>query len=187
MNRKRIIIITIILILAVILVLWIGGIIPKQIARISATNYLKKNFPKIQLEYVNIEWSSSFGGYSIKFKDENDEIYGFIMNNKYFPVSLGQGLFGFEEKYREKYKNKDEYAFYGKVIEVNSNYIIVEPNEDEEERKSSDKIFIGLGENNDALYTVGTNVKITYDGTIMESYPAQVRATKIELEENRTI
>ena len=28
---------------------------------------------------------------------------------------------------------------------------------------------------------VGTNVKITYDGTIMESYPAQVKATKIEL------
>lgn len=118
MNKKRIIIITIVLILVVILGLWVSGIIPKQIARISATNYLKKNFPKIQLEYVNIEWSSSFGGYSIKFKDENNEIYSFIMNNKYFPVTLGQGLFGFEEKYREKYE-KQENEIINVVTEVN--------------------------------------------------------------------
>ena len=117
MNKKRIIIVTIITILVVILGLWISGIIPKQIARISATNYLKKNFPKIQLEYVDVEWSSSFGGYSIRFKDENNEIYGFIMNNKYFPISLGQGLFGFEEKYREKYE-KQETESINEVTEI---------------------------------------------------------------------
>lgn len=76
---------------------------------------------------------------------------------------------------------QNEKSFFGKVIESNTSYIIVEPNEDEEERKSSDKISIGLGEYSDALYMVGTNVKITYDGTIMESYPAQIKATKIEL------
>ena len=103
MNKKRIIIITILVILIVILALWISGIIPKQIARVSATNYLKKNFPKMQLEYVDIEWSSSFGGYSIRFKDQNDETHDFLMNNKYFPTNIGQGLFGFEEEYRAKY------------------------------------------------------------------------------------
>lgn len=188
MNKKRIIVITMLVIFIVILVLWISGIIPKQIARISATNYLEKNFPKMKLEYVNIEWSSSFGGYSIKFKDKNNKIYSFIMNNKYFPISLGQGLFVFEEEYKQKYElqdtsienNKESY-FYGKVIESTASYIIVEPNENEEERKSADKISVGLGENNDALYMVGTIVKVTYDGTIMESYPAQVKATKIEI------
>lgn len=142
----------------------------------------------MKLEYVNIEWSSSFGGYSIKFKDKNNKIYSFIMNNKYFPISLGQGLFAFEEEYKQKYElqdtsienNKESY-FYGKVIESTASYIIVEPNENEEERKSADKISVGLGENNDALYMVGTIVKVTYDGTIMESYPAQVKATKIEI------
>ena len=78
-------------------------------------------------------------------------------------------------------QSKDEHYFYGKVIESNASYIIVEPNEDEEERKSADKISIGLGQYNDELYMVGTNVKITYDGTIMESYPAQVNAKKIEV------
>lgn len=75
----------------------------------------------------------------------------------------------------------EEQCFYGKIVEVNDSYIIVEPNEGQEERKSADKISIGLGEYNDVIYMVGTNVKITYDGTIMESYPAQVKATKIEL------
>ena len=168
MEKRKIIIVFIVLILIVIVGLWGSGIIPKRIARISASNYLEKNFPKMQLEYVDIEWSSSFGGYSIKFKDANNKTYSFIMNNKYFPISLGQGLFAFEEEYRQKYEwqdtnieNNEESYFYGKVIESNAKYIIVE--------------------NNDALYTIGTNVKITYDGTILESYPAQVKATKIEI------
>lgn len=78
-------------------------------------------------------------------------------------------------------QSEEGHFFYGKVVESTASYIIVEPNENEEERKSADKISIGLGENNDALYMVGTNVKIIYNGTIMESYPAQVNATKIEL------
>ena len=76
---------------------------------------------------------------------------------------------------------QNEKSFFGKVIEADASYIIVEPNEDEEERKSADKISIGLEKNSDTLYMFGTNVKITYDGTIMDSYPAQVKATKIEL------
>ena len=85
------------------------------------------------------------------------------------------------EKRLEEEIGKEEYSFFGKVIESTSKYIIVEPNENEGIRKSADKISIGLGENNDALYEIGTNVKITYDGTVMESYPAQINATKIEL------
>lgn len=76
---------------------------------------------------------------------------------------------------------QNEHSFFGKVIESTASYIIVEPNEDEDIRKSSDKISISLEEYNDAIYEVGTNVKITYDGTIMESYPAQVKVTKIEV------
>ena len=103
MNKKRIIVVTIILALVVIAGLWVSGIIPKKIAKICATNYLKKNFPKAQLEYVDIEWSSSHGGCLIRFKDENNRIHGFIINNKYFPIKLGQGIFAFREEYTEKY------------------------------------------------------------------------------------
>ena len=84
------------------------------------------------------------------------------------------------EKNEGKQEN-DEHSFYGKIVESHETYIIVEPNEDEEERKSSDKFRIDLGKNNDAIYVVGSNVKITYVGGINESYPAQIGATKIEL------
>lgn len=77
-----------------------------------------------------------------------------------------------------------EYSFYGKVVETTADSIIVEPNEEEEERKSADKILIGLGENTDEQYRMGTNVKVTYNGMIMESYPAQVEVIKIEVVEN---
>ena len=48
-------------------------------------------------------------------------------------------------------------------------------------RNSADKISIGLGGENDYMYEVGTNVKVTYNGTIMETYPAQVEAIDIEI------
>lgn len=76
---------------------------------------------------------------------------------------------------------QSEYSFFGKVVESHTSYIIVEPNKDEEERKSADKIYIALGQYNDTLYIVGTNIKVTYDGTIQETFPAQIHATKIEL------
>ena len=81
----------------------------------------------------------------------------------------------------EQENEKEEYIFWGKVIESNNNRIVVEPNEDEQIRKSADKISIGLEKNNDAIYPVGSIVKITYDGSIMETYPAQINAKKIEL------
>ena len=84
------------------------------------------------------------------------------------------------EKNEGKQEN-DEHSFYGKIVESHETYIIVEPNEDEEERKSSDKFRIDLGKNNDAIYVVGSNVKITYVGGINESYPAQIGTTNIEV------
>lgn len=77
--------------------------------------------------------------------------------------------------------DEKEYSFFGKVIESNEKRIIVEPNENEEIRKSGDKVYIGLGEYNDALYMVGTNVKITYKGAVMTTYPLQVKTTNIEI------
>lgn len=80
-------------------------------------------------------------------------------------------------------EQQDSYtSFYGKVIESNPKYILVEPNETEEIRKSADKVEISLKDNNDdTIYEVGTNVKITYKGYIMESYQAKVDVVNIEI------
>ena len=77
-------------------------------------------------------------------------------------------------------------SFYGTVIESKQDYTIVEPREGETIRKSADKISISLGKNNDVIYAIGTNVKVTYTGSIMETYPAQVNAINIEIKSAET-
>ena len=64
---------------------------------------MKINFPKMQLKYESIEWAPVFGNYSIRFKDKNNKTHGLIIGPKYLPIFFGQGLFGLEEEYREKY------------------------------------------------------------------------------------
>lgn len=61
----------------------------------------------------------------------------------------------------------DEHHFYGKILEVSPSYIIVEPNENEEERKSSNKFSFEL-KNNNTTFKAGDIVKITYIGFIIK-------------------
>lgn len=156
MNKKKIIIITIIFVLVVILGLWISGIIPKQIARICATNYLKKNFPKKQYEYVDIEWASSFGGYDIKFKDEKGKEVGFIMPYKYFPISIGQGSFALEDSYRIEYESgiEDINDLYNHSVTDNYEDIRTLPQNYSKEQAQKDNCFIiDAMVHNDNLYS----------------------------------
>lgn len=109
MNKKKMIIL-IVTILVLIVALWISGIIPKQIAKISAANYLEKNFSEMQLKYDNIEWNKYYGDYIITFKDKENQNYGCVIGPKYFPISMGQGINAIIETYQEKYiqnANKD--------------------------------------------------------------------------------
>ena len=84
----------------------------------------------------------------------------------------------------ENVNTDEQYQFIGTIIEANENSVIVEPDEGSNERKSSDKISINITRPTNGIndfYVVGNKIKITYNGNIMESYPAQINATKIEL------
>ena len=73
--------------------------------------------------------------------------------------------------------NNKMYTFKGKVVEINMNNIIVEPLENEDIRKTSDRIQISGGlitEFNPSILPEGTLVEIGYDGNITETYPAQI-------------
>ena len=82
----------------------------------------------------------------------------------------------------EEKDNNEEHHFKAKVIEVHNGYIIVEPNEDEEERKSSDRFHID--NKNNVSYKEGQILAITYIGGINESYPAQIGVTNISIIES---
>ena len=74
-----------------------------------------------------------------------------------------------------------EYSFCGTITQVEKNLFFVEPDEGEEIRKSSDLIMIGkLKLDTNVKDEVGKRIRIFYDGTVMETYPAQIKATKYE-------
>jgi len=80
--------------------------------------------------------------------------------------------------------DEEQYQFLGTIIEAHNNYIIVKPDEGTNERKSSDKIKMSIDRPTNGIndfYIKGNKVKITYNGNINESYPAQIKAIKIEL------
>ena len=75
-------------------------------------------------------------------------------------------------------------SFVGTVIEETATYMIVEPNEDEIERKSSDRIVVNYGTDHiDYLYGIGRKVIINYSGYILETYPAQINTDSIQIYE----
>lgn len=77
-------------------------------------------------------------------------------------------------------------SFTATVLETNKTTLLVEPDQGEDELRSSDKISVRVPQDGATLkdlseFTKGSKVKITYDGTIMESYPAQINAFKVEI------
>lgn len=93
-----------IIIITVVAALWLTGIIPMQIAKISGTNYVKTHFPEMQLECVGVEYADVFGDYLISFKDKDGNQFSCVIGPEFLPVSLGQGLFNIESYYAENYK-----------------------------------------------------------------------------------
>lgn len=95
-----------ILIAAIVIfaVLWLSGIVPKKIAEISGTHYVKEHFPEMRLECVNVEWADVYGDYLITFQDKDGSIYSCVIGPSIFPCRLGQGLFEIQEHYTENYQ-----------------------------------------------------------------------------------
>ena len=76
--------------------LWISRLIPMQIARISAEMWVKNNLPEKHLEYSDVEWNKFYGDYVITFKDDDGKIYSAVIGPEFLPVSMGQGIEGWE-------------------------------------------------------------------------------------------
>lgn len=76
---------------------------------------------------------------------------------------------------------KKEYSFYGTITQVEENLFFVKPDENEEIRKSTDLIMVGkLKLETNVKFEIGEEIKITYDGDVMDTYPAQIKAIKYE-------
>lgn len=76
------------------------------------------------------------------------------------------------------------HKFVATVIEISGNSVLVEPVIGEDELQSSDRISINTVSLGDIGAEVGSDVEIYYTGGIMESYPAQINATKWTMADN---
>ncbi len=71
----------------------------------------------------------------------------------------------------------DEPNFKGIVLEVFESSILVSVNEEEDEIRTSDKISVSLEvklKDSITNFEVGDKVRVFYDGTILETYPAKI-------------
>jgi hypothetical protein len=124
--------------------------------------------------------------FAIKINTKNDGgnavYYGFGykvikytgINNDEIKVDFGP----WSMEYYNPFSQTKISSFYGTIIDVSSDSIIVEPSEGEQIRNSSDKISIALSDTSNAK--IGSKVFIKYTGEVMESYPAQINLISIE-------
>ena len=71
--------------------------------------------------------------------------------------------------------------FIARILEINGSSVLVELEEASAKRYSTDKISFGITELENLDVQVGSRVKVTFGGEIMESYPAQIKAMAWEL------
>lgn len=76
-------------------------------------------------------------------------------------------------------EKKDIFSFKATITECEEKSMIVKPDANEEINKSADAIRVEFVDGYNSC-NVNDRVKVTYEGYINESYPAQVGATKIE-------
>ena len=105
-------------------------------------------------------------------------LFGVIENEN---IRKSNGELLFEKCGEDEGNNTQEYNYFvGTVLEETTTYMIVEPNEDEQERRTADKIQINYGVDHiDFLYGIGRKVIIKYTGYIKETYPAQIYTNDI--------
>ena len=77
-----------------------------------------------------------------------------------------------------------EHSFVATILEINGSSVTVQPVENSAVLMSADKVSFGTSDLEKIEVEVGSVVKVTYKGGVMESYPAQVNATSWQLSDD---
>lgn len=120
------------------------------------------------LTYKIVDWNRLTGDSTY----DKTRVYFFPYNFKSI-----EGLWYYEE-------DKVEHSFVATVLEINGSSITVQPVEDSAVFMSSDKVSFGTSDLEKIEVEVGSVVKVTYKGDVMESDPAQVNAISWQLSDD---
>ena len=105
------------------------------------------------------------------------EIYLIDVDEK-LRKSLAEYGTSYYTKVSDSSSEKDQESFNAIVLEVQENYLLVEPIEGEDELKSSDRIHVTkdiVSKESVPEVKSGDEIRVVYNGEIMESYPAKLR------------
>lgn len=122
----------------------------------------------MSLTYKIVDWNRLTGDTTY----DETKVYFFPYNFKSI-----DSLWYYEE-------DKVEHSFIATILEINGSSVIVQPVGDSAVFMSTDKISFGTSELEKIEFEVGSVVKVTYKGDVMESYPAQVHATSWKLSDD---
>ncbi len=126
--------------------------------------------------YIDSEKQVIVVGLVDNSKNNQEEFMSSVFSDsKYIKYIKDNAIIEFKE-------SKD--IFEAKIIVSEEDYITVEVLKDSNQFKKGDKVTMKITRPTDGtndFYVVGNNVKITFNGNVEESDPAQIGATKIEL------
>ena len=120
------------------------------------------------LTYKIVDWNRLTGDTTY----DETRVYFFPYNFKSI-----DGLWYYEE-------DKVQHSFIATVLEINGSSVTVQPVGDSAVLMSTDKVSFGTSDLEKIEFEVGSVVKVTYKGDVMESYPAQVHATSWKLSDD---
>lgn len=109
---------------------------------------------------------------------QNEFIYNVFTN------CCGSNYISFIKEHKLIEFKKSKEIFDAKIIEVSEEAIIVKVLNSNNSFKANDKVIVKTTTSinkNDVTYSVGNKVRITFNGNVLESNPAQIGAYSIEL------
>lgn len=136
-------------------------------------------YSNLAYNYVDSEKQVVIVGLVDNDKKNQDEFISKVFSNccgsKYINYIKENSMIEFREA-------KD--IFEAKIIDAKDDYITVEVLKDSKQFKKDDKVTMKITRPTDGIndfYVAGNKVKITFNGIVEESNPAQIGAIKIEL------
>lgn len=143
--------------------------------------FTKDNVDKSNMSYWAIDEEKNVvvvGMMDISIEKQNEfinNVFSSCCGSKYIQYIKENKMIEFKESID---------IFDGKIIEVKDNAITVEVLKNSKSFKKNDKVTMKITRPTNGIndfYVVGNNVRITFNGMVETSNPAQIGATKIEL------
>lgn len=127
-----------------------------------------QHFPLHNFEFTEYRVITDPTGYAVGDK-VNISYDGKVLTTSSFPLTLGT-VYSVELAEPKAYDGR----LFATVIEIREDSLIVEPDDDQEEREKYDRVMVSLPEDAPEPIRVGDSVTVVYDGIIQGSSPATI-------------